>query len=231
MPTCLHKHTHARQFAHKGRRAENCHKLRVALMSQQLHAMMQVKGWAAAVQANGVGWGGRRLLGENSWGGTSKTEAGLHLLKGPECGRRSAGRLSLREERFLLRFCLRKGTWTRVGAAVKHSYWQTKYFWGRTDRFSNQIWWQAVKRRSRKVSGIPPIQVPAISLWVDRGAANRDRRPWRKWASGMVMSEGPKHERDAWHSESSILTCLDLSTQRFPLSLLHVCVCVYLCVF
>ena len=66
-----------------------------------------------------MGWGGRGLLGENSCGGgRSKTEAGLHLLKGPECGRRSAGWLSLLEERFLLRFCLRKGTWTRVGAAV-----------------------------------------------------------------------------------------------------------------
>ena len=154
---------------------------------------------AAAVQANVVGWAGRGLLGDTSCGGRgSEAEAGLHVLKGPACGRRLTGRLSLLlEQRFLLRFCLRKGTWTRVGAAVKHSCWQTKYLWGSTDRFSNQIWWQAVKRRSRKVLGIAPIQVPAVSWWGDRGAADQDRRPWRKWASGMLINEGPKHKRDA----------------------------------
>lgn len=59
----------------------------VTVMSQQLHVMMQAKGRAAGVQANGVGWGGRGLLGENSCGGgRSKTEAELHLLKGLACG-------------------------------------------------------------------------------------------------------------------------------------------------
>ena len=228
IPTCLR--THAGQSAHNSRRgAENDTRWVWPWCHSNCTWWCRPKDELQVFRP--TGWAG---VGEAFWERTAVEEGGVRQRPGSTCwrdrrvGGDSGAALSLLEERFLLRFCLRKGTWTRVGAAVKHSRWQTKYFWGRTDRFSNQIWWQAVRRRSRNVSEIPPIQVPAVSRCGDRGAV-WDRRPWRKWASGMLMSEGPKHKRDAWHSESSILARSDLNTQRFLL-LFCVCVCVCVCV-